>query len=165
MSRSTPKNSDNFTPDQLEFLEWLALPKRLRQPKTQKAFAKKIGVHQDTLTDWKRLPNFLDRVVSRSRDLVRQAIPDVLDAVIQQAVTGSIPHVDRVLAMAGMATDVEAAGRGAGGGTTIINNHFAAALDKVYGQPDPEPDEIGLGAALDKVYGDDSESDASPVSG
>lgn len=130
MSGDTPKNSENFTADQLRFIEWLALPKAEKKAKTQAAFAKEIGVHQDTLTDWKKLDGFMDLVVQRSRDLIKHAIPDTIAALVRSAKKGSIPAIDRVLTMAGLGADVEAAGKGAG------TTQFTVLLTKVYGDDD-----------------------------
>lgn len=42
----------------LLFIDWLAQPEGLRQPASQKAFADKYKVDEDTLTRWKQRPNF-----------------------------------------------------------------------------------------------------------
>ena len=62
MSESNPKNPKTkalvkpliFN----EFAMWMALPEPMREIKTQGEFAKKFGVHQDTLSDWKKKPEF-----------------------------------------------------------------------------------------------------------
>lgn len=40
------------------FISWMAIPVPLREPKTHTDFAKKFGVCIDTLTDWKKRPEF-----------------------------------------------------------------------------------------------------------
>lgn len=42
----------------LDFIRWEALDAEFQNIKTQKEFANKIGVSQDTLTDWKKLEYF-----------------------------------------------------------------------------------------------------------
>ena len=61
-------HSDDFLPnerkagEQMEYALWLSLPSYAREPKTQKEFAKKVGVDASTLSDWKNLPGFMDYV-------------------------------------------------------------------------------------------------------
>ena len=130
MSGDTPTTSENFTADQLRFIDWLALPKAERRPKTYQLFAKEIGVHPDTLTDWKKIPGLMATSVQRSRELVKDHIADIIGALVRDAKKGSIPHIDRAFAMAGLEADVEAAGKGAG------NVQFNTLLIKVYGDDD-----------------------------
>lgn len=109
-----PNGSENWTPDQLRFQAWLALPKGQRVPKTQQQLAKEIGVHQDTLTDWKKLPGFFDAVNQLARELVKHDVAEVLGTVRREAKRGNLPYVNMVLSMAGLAKDLEAAGKGPG---------------------------------------------------
>ena len=71
--------------DFLEFTMWNALPTYKREPKTQKDFAKKIGVGEDTLSIWKNNPKFWDIVwqfiVLRAKD----EVADVMDAFLEKA--------------------------------------------------------------------------------
>jgi hypothetical protein len=77
----------------LEFIQWLALPKDFRKPKTQKEFAKGIGVNQDTLSDWKKLPDFWKEVNLYHRSHFRSHTADVLNGLLQQAKTGRAAEV------------------------------------------------------------------------
>jgi len=130
MSGDTSIHVHKWTADQLRFIEWLAHPKAEKQPKTQKQFAALIEVSEKTLCDWKKLDGFMEAVVQRSRDLVKDHIADTIGALVRGAKKGSIPHIDRVLVMAGLGTDVADAGKGAG------NVHFNVLLTKVYGDDD-----------------------------
>ena len=93
-------------------MAWLALPKAQRKPRTQRDLAKEIGVGEDTLSDWKKLPGFIDDVNALARELVKHDIADVLGVIRTRAKKGELPFVNMVLAMAGLAGDLEAAGRG-----------------------------------------------------
>lgn len=106
------KNAKEWSPQQRQFLEWLALPKTQRKPGTQRALAKEFGVDEATLSDWKRLPGFMDEVNALARELVKHDIADVLGVVRKRARDGELAYVNMVLAMAGMSVDVEAAGKG-----------------------------------------------------
>ncbi len=56
---TTPIDSDSVkiivgvqrVPEFIQFVKWFAIPHQFRQPKTQKEFAKQIGVCEDSLTD------------------------------------------------------------------------------------------------------------------
>ena len=105
-------NAKEWSREQQQFIFWLAHPKPERVPKTQKELALVIGVDQATLSDWKHLPGFFETVNTLSRELVKHDIPDVLGTVRARAKKGELAYVNMVLAMAGMAVDVEAAGKG-----------------------------------------------------
>lgn len=51
----------------LDFIGWIAIPDVLREeldlPRTHTEYAKKVGVHIDTLTDWKKRAGFRDDVM------------------------------------------------------------------------------------------------------
>ncbi len=76
-----------------KFIEWIALPRTLRKPKTQKDFAMSIGVNQDTLSDWKKLPNFWKEVNLYHRLYFRSHTADVLNGLLQMAKTGRAAEV------------------------------------------------------------------------
>jgi hypothetical protein len=78
----------------------------------QRDYAKLIGVDPATLSDWKRLPGFIDDVNTLARELVKDDVAEVLGVIRSKARKGELAFVNMVLAMAGMAMDLEAAGRG-----------------------------------------------------
>lgn len=103
---------NNWTADQQVYVAWLALPKAQRRPKTQVALAKDLDVAEETLSRWKHEPGFMDDVNALARELVKHDIAEVLGVVRSRAKKGELPYVNMVLAMAGMASDVDAAGKG-----------------------------------------------------
>lgn len=111
---SIPQDTENWTADQQRFIAWLALPKAQRVPKTQEKLAEVFGVYRDTLTDWKKVPGFMDAVNALARELVKHDIAEILGVIRAKARKGDLPFVNMALAMAGMAVDVEAAGKGPG---------------------------------------------------
>jgi hypothetical protein len=112
-------NPNPWHEHQLAFIRWLALPRAERQPKTQKALAAQFGYSEQTLCEWKNLPGFRDAVNVVARELVKDAVPDVLATVRREAIKGSVAHINMVLSMAGLAGDIEAAGKGPAQGVVI----------------------------------------------
>ncbi len=74
--------------DFIEFARWSATPSRLRQPKTQKAFADLIVVSQDSLTDWKHHPAFLVFVWGFMRERMQDQLPDTIDGLFKKLASG-----------------------------------------------------------------------------
>jgi len=77
-----------LTPEFFAFVNWKATPRRLREQETQKEFAKKIGVCEDTLTDWKKHPRFNELVNLAIRSWVDDRVPDVIDGLYEKIVSG-----------------------------------------------------------------------------
>jgi len=71
-----------------EFVRFCATPRILREIKTQREFADKFGVSEDTLTDWKKIPEFLDRVHQIILEREQEGLPDVINALRNEAETG-----------------------------------------------------------------------------
>lgn len=108
----TPNDANLWDGSQRRFIGWLALPKAERRPKLQRDLAKEIGVDPSTLSDWKLLPGFIEEVNALARELVKHDIAEVLGVIRARARKGELAYVNMVLTMAGMAPDVEAAGKG-----------------------------------------------------
>lgn len=62
----------------------------------------------------------MDEVNALARDLVKHDIADILGVVRSRAKKGELPYVNMALAMAGMASDVDAAGKGPQGMTIRV---------------------------------------------
>lgn len=107
-----PTDAKKWHTQQLQLIAWLALPKAQRKPRSQRDLAKEIGADEATLSDWKRLPGFMDDVNALGRELVKDDIAEILGVIRSRAKKGDLAFVNMALAMAGMAPDVEAAGRG-----------------------------------------------------
>jgi hypothetical protein len=60
--KSPTKNTLSKPAEFQEFVVWMSTPENLRELKTQKELAAKIGVHEDTLTDWKQRDDFWEAV-------------------------------------------------------------------------------------------------------
>lgn len=93
------ENTKNWTAAQFKFIEWLSVPKKLRKPKTQDAFAKEIGVDPSTLWYWKRLPGFQDEVSRLCREMLKDNITDIYAALINKAIDGDVPAIKLAMEM------------------------------------------------------------------
>lgn len=72
----------------LQFVSWKATPERLREIKTQKEFAHRIGVSQDTLSDWKKLAAFKGLLWQTIRERMQDDIPEIIDGLHGKIVSG-----------------------------------------------------------------------------
>lgn len=71
-----------------DFVVWIATPKALREPKTQRDLAQQFGVGEDTLSDWKNRPDFWDRVSEERNKWTREKTSDVIHALYKRASEG-----------------------------------------------------------------------------
>lgn len=95
-AHSNPIHSDSLpvpkdirrVPEFVEFARWFALPSHEREPETQKEFAEAIGVSQDTLTDWKKRPEFWQLTSIYLREWMRERTPDVIGGLFNKITDG-----------------------------------------------------------------------------
>lgn len=97
--------SENWSEEQRLYMDWQALPKDERTPKTEAEFAAQINVTDRTLRRWKQLPGFWDGVKNEARANLRSAIGSIYNALIKEAVAGSFQHQKLALEMLGEHTD------------------------------------------------------------
>lgn len=94
-------SANAWTPDQLKFQAWLALPSAAREPKSQKQFAALLEVHETTLSDWKHLPGWHDAVYALAISHIIGDLVPVLHAQVSQAKKGSLPHAQWLFEVTG----------------------------------------------------------------
>jgi hypothetical protein len=83
-----------FTRKQLKAIEILALA---HGDLENKELAKLIGCSEGTLLSWKRKPEFIDEVVKRARQLVREKLPKIYSVLTDKAEDGEYQHIKLVL--------------------------------------------------------------------
>jgi len=96
-----PIQSNNWHADQLRFIEWLATPKALRNPKTQKQFATQSHHDEGTLSDWKRLPGFMDSVNAIARAQLKDSLTDIYAALVKAAINQDVGAIKLAMEMSG----------------------------------------------------------------
>ena len=87
----------------VQFAQWFATPKVGREYKTQKAFAEAVGVCEDSLTDWKRHPQFWPLVQKMIGEQMKENVPDIIESLYDNAVSkGGASEVGLYLKIAGL---------------------------------------------------------------
>lgn len=93
-----------WTPNQVRFQEWLALPEIERMPLNQRALAKELELNEATLSRWRRLPGFEVEVQRLIRENIGDALAEVMYAFKAEAKKGSFPHQRMYFEMIGFYT-------------------------------------------------------------
>ena len=88
---------DAMSKDKEVYAAWLAVPKRLREPRTQKELAVLLNVQPETLSRWKKDPVLQERVFEMARNRLEVQLPDVLQVIAEQAKKGNIHFVKLML--------------------------------------------------------------------
>jgi len=94
-----------MTKNKRTFDEWLALPRGLREPKTQKELALRLNIQLETLSRWKGDPALQDLVNQVTRAHLETELPEINHVVVEKAKEGDIKFVKLVPKMTGRHTD------------------------------------------------------------
>jgi len=70
-----------------EFVEWLAIPSSIREPKTQKEFADMIKVNVATLSRWKDEPEIMEGVKEGMKKYFYYKSTEVLQGLYRKCTT------------------------------------------------------------------------------
>lgn len=108
----TPIHYDSITvlpaiqrwPEFMQFVQWYATPGQFRELQTQKEFARAVGVHEDTLTDWKRHPSFRPLALKALQGWMQDHVPDVVGGLYNKATSEKTTarDVEMFMRLAGM---------------------------------------------------------------
>jgi len=74
-------------------MQWCALPKEKRplNARTQNQVAELLGVGPQTLSFWKAYPGFWEEVNREAKWLIGDSLPDIYEAMVKEALAGSVP--------------------------------------------------------------------------
>jgi hypothetical protein len=72
------------------FVEWLATPETLRQPKTARSFAEENQISERTLYRWRNSDEIQKRVRQLVNSSARARYGDVVNAIVDTAVGGDV---------------------------------------------------------------------------
>jgi DNA-binding CsgD family transcriptional regulator len=81
-----------FTQKQLQAIELLATGEHSNQD-----VAAAVKVTPSTISHWKQNYQFIDAIIRRAREMLKEALPDLYMAGVKQAKTGSAPHLKIIL--------------------------------------------------------------------
>jgi len=83
------------------FAEWLAMPRKMREPGTQKGLAAVLDVGPVTLSRWKNDVEFQELVYQRARSHLMAELPDVMHMIMEKAKGGDFRFAKMVLELTG----------------------------------------------------------------
>ena len=101
MAQTAQPNKTEFTPDQRKYLDWVATPKSLRNPKTVDLFAKSIGVDRTSLWRWSKLPGFTEEVAQSGRSYLKSELGEIFGALVKRALDGDVQAIKLALEVSG----------------------------------------------------------------
>ena len=81
----------------IEFCEWRALPKSMRNPTNQTEFCKVLGVDPATLSLWKRYPEFRENLFHFTKLWLGDDVPDLMASAKKYAIRGSSKHLEIIM--------------------------------------------------------------------
>jgi len=81
----------------VKFAMWYGTPSQFREPGTQKEFASSIGVCEDTVTDWKKHPQFSLFVFKTLKEWIKDRVPDVIGGLYLKATSEKVGAGDVAL--------------------------------------------------------------------
>src|SRR5437667_11253656 len=88
--------------EQQAYIEWLALPKQDRIPKTELALARELRVTRITLYNWRKLPALHENVRMLCRSTMGARLAEVFASVEESAISGSLSHQRLYFELLGM---------------------------------------------------------------
>jgi len=95
-TKKTKKKKPRLSYEYDDFIEWIALPNKLRKPKTQRELARKFGIGEDTLSDWKQREGFWEEVEKKRKSWGKERTPNVLLGLYKKASETGDPRAVRL---------------------------------------------------------------------
>lgn len=78
---------------QMKAIELMASGRGLTLSEIQK----RVDISQDTLWRWRKKPAFMDAVIRRAREMLREVMPQIYRSLGKEAAAGDIRHIKLVL--------------------------------------------------------------------
>jgi hypothetical protein len=94
MAEESTQATRKWTDNQEIYLDWLASPKSLREPKSQTELADKIGVSRKTLYNWQEIDGFKEERLRRLFNYFIPDTPDIVVALRDKCLTGDTPAIN-----------------------------------------------------------------------
>jgi hypothetical protein len=82
------QNGTKFTPDQENYIEWLALPVPLRVPKTKMDYSEQLKIPRRTLYNWENLQGFDEERRNRIKQWQKESTPEIIEKLKEKALSG-----------------------------------------------------------------------------
>lgn len=98
---SEQPTATDFTPEQYAYLEWVALPREMRSPKTVAAYAAQKKLDRTTLWRWSKLPGFKEAASAAARAGLQSELSEILTSLAKQAKKGDVPAIRLALEVMG----------------------------------------------------------------
>ncbi len=76
-----------------EFMQFCSTPRSMRKIKTQKDFAQKFGLSEDTLTNWKKMPGFFEAIQWRVIDREQDHLTEIIETLRMKAESGNVAAI------------------------------------------------------------------------
>lgn len=107
---SNRNNVKTWSDEQRLFQLWLSLPEDERRPATQGELSTSLGVAEETLSRWKKLPGFFTAAHEAAYERLRESLPAVFRNIARRAADGDRREwVDLYLSLMGGAQAVAGA--------------------------------------------------------
>lgn len=124
---------DGFTRNQRYFIQWLSLSKYDRIPPTQRALADELGLNENTLSRWKKIPGLMEAATSVARHMLKRRLPEIFAALGREAESGSYQHIKLALELTGeheesSSVDVTTKGESLNVGSVSDEQRIAATI-------------------------------------
>lgn len=84
----------DFSPEQIKYIRWRAVPKPYRQPPTKAEFGNILGVRPETLDSWSRKEGFWEAVYAQCVDINSDRLPEVMKTLTERAIEGSVQSIN-----------------------------------------------------------------------
>lgn len=94
-------DTTKWTGHQITYMEWLATPKKLRNPKTVEQIATQLGYDRTALWEWTKKPGWNKAVAQIAREYLHTEAPEILQSLGNRAKRGDVAAIKLALEILG----------------------------------------------------------------